>query len=61
MAKSYLEEARDTAITLAVKRLKEEFRKWYAALSLKEIVTNKVLIEEIEVLEKMLSERKVSL
>lgn len=60
MSESYLDQARRKAIEIATRKLRDEFRKWYAALSLKEIVTNKVLIAEIEVLEQLLSGQRAT-
>lgn len=51
----------NTSTASSLDRVKEELRKWYGMLSLKEIVTNKALIQELEALEKMLTEQKASL
>lgn len=42
-------------------RVKDELRKWYGLLSMKELVTNKALIQELETLEKMIIEQKAAL
>jgi hypothetical protein len=41
-------------------RLKDIFRGWYGSLSVKEIITNKRLISEIEAFERLLMRRKAA-
>lgn len=38
-----------------LRRLRDQFRNWYAALSIAEIVKNRALIQRIEALEQRLS------
>lgn len=38
-----------------LRRLRDQFREWYAALSITEIVSNRALIQRIEVLEQRLA------
>ncbi|MBX3032897.1 MAG: hypothetical protein KF865_03165 [Bdellovibrionaceae bacterium] len=40
-------------------KIRDALRKWYGTLSVKEIISNRVLIVEIEALERMLSKREV--
>lgn len=47
------------SISTAIERIKKEVRKWYGSLSVKEIICNKVLIEEIEKFERMLGQQAV--
>lgn len=42
---------------VVLRKLKEEFRKWYGLISVQELVQNKVLVVEIEALEIMLIEQ----
>lgn len=60
MSTSYLEKAKKSATEIAFKKLKEEFRKWYAMLSVEELTKNQSLIREIEAMEKMFNLEKVS-
>ncbi|HEX7673579.1 MAG TPA: hypothetical protein VF412_05380 [Bdellovibrio sp.] len=54
MANQILEKAQESAVEIALKKLKEEFRRWYSMLSIQEIVKNQALIAEIEAMEKAL-------
>jgi hypothetical protein len=36
-------------------KLREEFRRWYGRLSVNELMSNKRLIEEIQIIERMLN------
>lgn len=38
-----------------LEKIKEEFRRWYASLSVTEIMNNKKLIKEIEKMEQLFS------
>ncbi len=40
-------------------RLKRDFRKWYATISVNELVSNRDLVLEIEVFERMLAKQGV--
>lgn len=43
----------------AIERIKTEIRNWYGNLSVKELVYNKVLVAEIEKLERLLAGKVV--
>lgn len=43
----------------AIERIKTEIRNWYGNLSVKELVYNKVLVAEIEKLERLLAGKAV--
>jgi hypothetical protein len=43
----------------ALQKIKTELRNWYGSLSVRELVTNKILVKEIETLEHLLSGRLV--
>lgn len=40
-------------------RIKDALRKWYGTLSVKEIISNRALVAEIEAFERMLSKQEV--
>lgn len=40
-------------------KVKNEFCKWYGMFLMKEIVINKILMKEVEILERMLSDEMV--
>jgi len=42
-----------------LERIKEALRNWYGTLSVKEIISNPILVAEIAALEKMLSKQEV--
>ncbi|MBX3040531.1 MAG: hypothetical protein KF789_07495 [Bdellovibrionaceae bacterium] len=42
-----------------IERIKEALRNWYGTLSVKEIISNPILVAEIAALEKMLSRQEV--
>lgn len=44
----------------AIKKIRDELRAWYGSLSIKELTTNRVLVTEIERLEKLLSQGLVT-
>ncbi len=44
----------------AVKKIRDEIRNWYGSLSVKELVSNRLLTEEIERLEKLLAQGMVA-
>lgn len=43
----------------AIRKIKTEIRNWYGSLSVKELVRNKALVDEIEKLERLLSGQAV--
>ncbi len=51
---TYLEQNRTVSIEMAIKLLKEEFRKWYSMLSVEELTGNPDLTDGIEAMEKAL-------
>lgn len=40
-------------------RIKEALRKWYGTLSVRELISNRALVAEIEAFERMLSKQEV--
>lgn len=48
-----------SSLKAALARIKQELRKWYGVISVKELVTNRELAFEIEVLERMLASQGV--
>jgi hypothetical protein len=42
-----------------IERLKTVFRKWYGSLSVRELVSNKTLVAEIEAFERLLSGKEI--
>lgn len=49
----------ESSVNQLLNKIKEALRKWYGTLSVKEIISNRALIAEIEALERMLSKREV--
>lgn len=55
--KSRIEEQKMTKDLLD--RIKEALRKWYGTLSVRELISNRALVAEIEAFERMLSKQEV--
>lgn len=55
--KSYIEEEKSTKDLL--NRIREALRKWYGTLSVRELISNRALVAEIEAFERMLMKQEV--
>ena len=56
MSKAKKVTAKKEKIDNAVERLRQEFRKWYGTISVAELTSNRMLVFEIEELERMLAQ-----